>query len=88
MARTKAYWPVLHAVGPTTVVEAQNEPAVQSVHTVASVAEYWPVKQATGTTVLVAQNKPAGQSVHALDPAKAYWPVAHAVAMLSPATPH
>ncbi len=61
---------------------------MQSIQTVAKVAEYCPVKQTTGATVVVAQNDPAGQSVHVLLPLKAYLPVAHAkpVRLLRPVT--
>ncbi len=79
---------MLHAVGPATVVDAQNDPAGQSIHTVADAAEYWPVKHATGAKEVVAQNEPAGQLVQADEPIKEYWPVAHAVATLKPVTPH
>ncbi len=68
----------MHAVGPATVVEAQNDPVGQSVHTVANVAEYWPVKHATGSTFLVAQKEPAGQLVHTVADANEYSPVRQA----------
>ncbi len=56
--------PALQFTG-ATVVDAQYDPARQSVHAVADVGEYWPVKHATGAVVVVAQNEPAGQAVHA-----------------------
>ena len=65
-------------MGPVTEVETQKDPAVQLVHTVASVAEYWPVKHATGSTFLVAQNEPTGQLVHVVADANEYSPVRHA----------
>jgi len=77
-ASADEYCPAGHATGDTFLV-AQNEPAGQSVHTVARTSENWPVLHTFGpATVVDAQNDPAGQSVHTVANGAEYWPIKQA----------